>query len=93
MSSLDSYLVGSLIRKSPMKKVATALALAFAFAAPMAFSTSGVQASPVKSETHMTKTVNGTPTVKQHQGVKATKKRMKHTTRRKHPTTSSKMKK
>jgi hypothetical protein len=45
-----------------MKKVATALALALAFATPLAFSSSAVQASPVNSQTHMTKAVNG----KQH---------------------------
>jgi len=57
MRSLDSWMVGSLIRKSPMKKLATALALALAFAAPMAFSTSGAQASTVNSQSHMTKSI------------------------------------
>ncbi len=69
-----------------MKKVATALALAFAFAAPLAFSSSAVQASPVKSETPVVKAVNS----KQHKvvqhhannGVKAMRvKSKKHRTR------------
>ncbi len=70
-----------------MKKVATALALAFAFAAPLAFSSSAVQASPVKSETPVVKAVNG----KQHKvvqhhannGMKAMKKKKRRSTRRK----------
>ncbi len=70
-----------------MKKVATALALAFAFAAPLAFSSSAVQASPVKSETPVVKAVQG----KQHKvvqhhannGVKAMK--TKKGKKRRHP--------
>ncbi len=64
-----------------MKKVATALALAFAFAAPLAFSSSAVQASPVKSETPVVKAVNGKQhKVMQHNtnnAVKAVKKKRK----------------
>jgi hypothetical protein len=71
--------------ESLMKKVATALALAFAFAAPLAFSSSAVQASPVKSTTPMVKAVQGKQhKVLQHQannGVKAMKKGKKKTRR------------
>lgn len=59
-----------------MKKIATALAIALAFAAPMAFSTSAVQARTVKSQPHMTKSVHGNRhKVKQH---KAKSVRGKH---------------
>jgi hypothetical protein len=79
MRSLDSWMVGSLIRKSPMKKLATALALALAFAAPMAFSTSGAQASTVNSQSHMTKSMTG-----KHQAVKSSKKKVRTHKKRTH---------